>query len=602
MVVEAVPPPPKPKEHIAYGLKLSAALSPPLTELLFFRHAPGLIERKHPSYTGEGRYWHAQQAINKLFGKSYEMHEWAEDCLELFCNYREPSVTGPKSAGKTTAAAIYALLFWLANPTDTAVIVCSTTVPGLRRRIWKEIKKYFRHIQHLAPEANMVESKMAIQATKNDDGNGIFGIAVAGGQTEKALGRIIGFHPKNLLIIVDEATDTPEAIDEACANLDKVEGEFQIIRLGNAKSRFDPHGKSCEPKDGWKSITVDDEFWETEGGACLHLDGTKSPNIKLGKRAYPYLLDEKDLERDAKKYGEDSPKYWRFIRGFWAPDGVENTVLTETMAVKFDIRLPIGIGSDGKPDPRLQWRRMPTPTGSLDPAFGGDRCILRFGRYGPCRDGRTRIEFTEVVPISIHADSTEPIDYQIARQVKEACKLRGVQPQHFGLDATGAGRGVAAILRREWSQRIHVVEFGGAASTRPTSTAEDAKPCNEEYRYFVTELWFAVRTFVECDQIRGMPDEDVKEFCMREYEVMAGGIIQIESKPDMKKRTNGVSPDLADADAVMVEVIRRNGIVAAEIELAQASPDRAQDFASQRAHAAALDFDAHPDCYTDPSL
>lgn len=576
-------------ENIAYGVKLSRPLDGPLKELFFFRHAPGLLARNHASYTGEGRFHHAQSACLALFGKAYEMHEWSEDCLELFSNYSDCAITGPKSAGKTTAAAIYALLFWLADPTNTAVIVCSTTVPGLRRRIWKEIKKYFRYVKHLAPDANMVESKMAIQATKNDDGNGIFGIAVAGGQTEKALGRIIGFHPKNLLIIVDEATDTPEAIDEACANLDKVEGEFQIIRLGNAKSHFDPHGKACEPKKGWKSINVEHDFWETKNGACLHLDGIKSPNIKLGKRKFPYLLDQKDCDKDAAKYGENSPKFWRFIRGFWAPSGAENTVLTEAMAIRFNVR------------DKAEWMGKPTLCASLDPAFGGDRCVLKIGAFGTCKDRKKRIEIREVVPIELVADSEEPIDYQIARQVKAACKTRGIRPEHFGTDATGTGRGVAAILRREWSPRIQVVEFGGAATDRPVSN-ENPKPCFEEYGNFVTELWFAFREFVESDQIRGLPDEDILEFCIRQYDTRAQGIVVLEPKPAMKERTGGNSPDLADADAVLTEVCRRNGMIATSTPSLEQRKDAAEEWAEQQQAAADFDIDSREDSYMDAGL
>lgn len=589
--------PEKPKEHIAYGCKFEFAMPKIGVELRLFGLAPELQKNPHTTYTGEGRLFHAQQACYLLWPKEFEMQEWSEDCLDLFCSYREPAVTGPKSASKTTTAAIYALLFWLRDPLNTAVLICAPSGKTLRRGIWKEVKRAFAKVQPIYPEANLADYKTAIQAEKNDDAHGIFGIQVAQGQTERALSRLIGFHPKNLLIIVDEATDTPEAIDEACANLDKVAGEFQIIRLGNAKSRFDCHGKACEPKAGWKSITVEDDFWETEHGACLHLDGLKSPNIKLGKRKYPYLLDERDVEKAAKRYGgESSPKFWRFIRGFWAPDGNENTVMTETMCVMFDVR------ASCSSDPKTEWRGLPALYAALDPAFGGDMCNLTFAKIGTCRDGRARIEFGDEIALELVADSKTPMDHQIAHMARDKCKARGIPAHRFGTDSTGTGRGVAAILKREWSSRVQEVSFNSRGSERPVSN-DNPKPCREEYTNFVTELWFSVRRFVECDQVRGLSEAAMKEFCIRQWEEMAGGRYEIESKPKMKERTHGASPDRSDTVAILCEVARRNGVQIDELgAIAERGEDRKVEEADMRAQAAAMDFDADEGCYMDASL
>lgn len=574
-----------PKEHIYYGVRSPIPLPPAVRELAFFRRAPRYLAEGHPTYTGEGRLWHFQQALQAIVGKQFDNHEWSDACFDLFANYQEAVVTGPTSAGKTTAAAIWALMFWASSPGDTAVILTSTTIDGVRKRVWKETKRFFRCFQPLAPEANVVESKRAIQSTKNDDSHGIFCIAVAQGETEKAVGRLIGFHPKNLLIIIDEATDTPEAIIEACANLRKVAGEFQIILLGNAKSHFDPHGKAAEPRNGWASVTVEDAFWETSNGACLHLNGFKSPNIKAGKTKWPYLLHEKDIAFYIKKYGENSPKVWRFIHAFWPPDGLENTVLTETMALMFKVKH------------QPEWMRQPTKIAMLDPAFGGDRCIMRLAQFGECRDHRQRIQFTEILPMSIDADSKEPVDYQIARQAREHCRERAILPRHFGIDSTGSGRGVAAILQREWSPQIQVVEFSAAATDRRVS-ATNPKPCSEEYDRFVTELWFAFRRFVEADQIRGMDDDTLLEFYTRQYDEIGRGMQRIETKPDMKKRTGGVSPDLADAACIGVEVCRRAGLQTDEEGTNMYGEQKSAEddlLAAARRH----DFDALEECYTD---
>lgn len=567
------------EQFVSYGVPLTHKLPPPIRELFFFRHAPSLIESGHQGYTGEGRLFHCKQFAQMTWGKTFSMNEWAEDQLDMFSSYKWSTVTGPAAGGKTTAAAIYALQFWLCDPLNTAVIVTSTTVPGLRRRIWKEIKRYWQNRAcQYSDTANLVESKLAIQSEKNDDGNGIFGIAVAAGQTEKALGRIIGFHPKRLLIIVDEMTDTPEAIVDACVNLEKTEGEFQFIGIGNAKSIFDPHGAMSEPKAGWKSITVESEFWETERGACLHLDGLKSPNIKAGKPKFPYLIKQTDIDSDRRNYGDNSPKFWRFCRGFWAPQGLSNTVLSEQMLIQYD------------PRRQVLWRRGFTNIAALDVSLGGDRCVLKFGRYGQeAASPKTVIELRETIPIEMDAGSNEPLHFQIARQVIFQCKVHGVRPDCFGLDATGLGSGTADILQREWSHSIHRVEFGTSPTERVVSDT-NSKTCKEEYFNFVTELWFAFRLFVEGDQIRNLQADEALEFCSRQWE-QRGDKIKVESKEDMKDRMNK-SPDLADADVILVEVARRHGVNPAGFTQAAEGPDAAAESRRRLERARVLDFDS----------
>jgi hypothetical protein len=537
---------------VAYGIELQSATKLPeyIVELYFFKNAPdlqnGKLVPKKGAYLGEGRMWHAQKLCHILLGKSFDMHEWTVDQLQLFCDYNISTVAGPAAGGKTTTAAIFALWFWLCDPLDSAVIVTSTTLQGLKKRIWGEIVKAWRKLSWLSDTANLVESKTCIQAQKGDEIHGIFGIAVAGGQTEKALGRIIGFHPKRLLVIVDEMTDTPEAIVDACHNLSKTHGEFRFIGLGNPKSRLDPHGKMSKPKLGWKSISVDTDFWETDEGACLHLDGLKSPNIKADKDKYPYLIKQKDIDGDSKKYGPNSPKFWRFDRGFWAPDDVEQKVITETMFEQFP-RCTQG----------AVWARGYRNVCGLDVATGGDRCLLRFGRYGLGTNGITLIEFTETIIVPLNASSTEPIHYQIARFTIDACKQRGVEPECFGLDTTGVGSGTADILQRQWSMRIHRVNFNDRPSERVVSDTNPNK-CSAEYYNFVTELWFAARRFLESDQLRGITTDDIFEFASRNYE-MRGNLYQVDPK-DIMKQNIGRSPDQADACCIMLEVIRRHGV------------------------------------------
>lgn len=502
---------------------------------------------------GLSRFEHAKNAIDRIWNDSHPgtfiWNEWSEALLEEYCRTDWITVTGPAASWKTTSAAIYALTCWYADPKNTVVICTSTTLDGLRRRIWKEISRFYR----LRPAfGNPVQSRNCIQFEKGLDDAGIFGLATDKGEIEKAIGKIIGFHAPNVLVIVDEMPYTPEAIVEATVNLSKGAKRFQFIGLGNADDQLDPHGRMSEPKNGWDSVDVESERWETRRGVCLHLNGLKSPNVRQGKAIYPGMFNQNDLDTTADFYGLDSPQYWQMCLGFWAPEGIQKTVLTMPMIVKgraqsepvFDVNYVLG--------------------GALDPAFeGGDRCVLRFGKCGMER-GKMILGLGEIIFIKTRASQDDPIHYQIVRQVREECVKRGVPPNLFALDSTGEGGGLLSIFQREWSPEVLGVEFGGRPSKEPVSQT-NPKRCDQEYDRQVTELWFFFRLLVQNEQVRGLDNESATEFCRRWYE-MRGPYISIETKAKMKERTRK-SPDLADNIVILSRLMRmRAGLRLAKVD------------------------------------
>jgi hypothetical protein len=518
-------------------------------ELFFFQwaNAPTLA-----GYEGPGRYQHARMLADMIWrsepGKeAFRWHPDMETSLEEFCRTNEVVISGPASAGKTFAAALFAVLFWLCAPQETGVLGCSTTLRGLKERLWSEMRMlYTRALPFIGKIGRLVDSDLQIQSYKGATKHGIFGLAVAQGEEQKALDRIIGFHPRRVLVIMDELTGIPWAIIAALTNLFTAKQKAQAIGLGNACYYFDSHGQMCEPKDGWNSVTVDSERWETKrGGICLHYDGFKSPNITAGKIIYDFLLSQADIDKTEKEYGMDSPQMWRFRRGFWCPEGTTKTVLNDSLIRKF-------MAMD-----YCLWEGPITKWAGLDPAFeGGDRCVLRFAVTGKSDAGIDTLEFEKPVVIKPSVTAKDPLHYQIARQVREECIARGVDIRHFGMDVTGEGGALASIIAEEWSPGMHQVEFGGKASDHPVSEI-NRKPCSKEYFDKVTELWFTLRIVLMLGQIRGLDAETAAEFCSRLYVV--DGITWVESKREMKARPGARSPDNADACCVVLDMVKHRG-------------------------------------------
>ena len=517
-----------------YGIEIGVELNKLELELYCFRI--GL----NPESGGLGRAGHFKAACKILWPKLV-WNEWLEKQIESLCENQWVAWAGCAASGKTFASALYALVWWLASPTQSTVILTSTTAKMIRKRCWANIQQLYSTCEGRFP-GNMVDSKTTLQAVKGDDRNAIFAVAVLDGSTTKAVANIQGIHSPRVLVIVDEATDTPEAAFEAAANLSKGCREFQFLAIGNPNSRLDQHGRYSAPKAGWGTVSVETEEWDTLRGKCFRFDGAKSPNVKAGRIKYEFLITVEQIEQAQKYDGESSPKYWAYTRGFWPPEGVCRTVLSETLCLRSNAQ---GQHIFGKSS---------FPVAGLDPAFGGDRCILRFAEIGDLEDGSSGIQLGEIMTVQIRADSSDPIHYQISRQVKEACMSRGVAPQHLAIDATGEGGGLCDIIAHEWSPLIRRVEFGGKASSRPVSS-EDTREANEAYGNRVTELWFSVREWIQYGKLKGLDTATTVEFCNRLFDDRSRKIV-VERKMDMKGRI-GKSPDLADAACLIVELARQ---------------------------------------------
>lgn len=513
-----------------------------------------------------GAFNHLQRAIDIIWNSNGRnmllwndwsellMRTWIESLFggtpERPVESAENPITGPSSSYKSTCAACYAVAFWLADPLRTKVIPNSTSLGGLRERIWKDIVQFYRAskcgfgnvVNHPTPK---------IQTIKGDDSTGIHGIAVEQGDINRAVDRIKGRHAPRVLVEIDEATGAQPAIVQACVNLQTGCEKFQLIALANAASYFDEHGKLSEPMNGWNSITVESETWKTKrGGLAIHLDGHKAPNVLAGYKKYPSMVSQEDLDTAARQYGENSPRYYQERRGFWPPEGITKTVLSEAIIVKFHARdKPVWVGSKVK-------------IAALDPSYeGGDKKVLGFASVGQIDDNgliHTAMCFDEVLILKVDITSKEPIHYQIARQVREECKARGVEPYYFGMDVSGEGGGTADIFKREWSGDFLEVEFGGRATDRRVSPINPRKGW-EEYGNRVTQLWYGFRRGVEQNQIRGMTIQMATEFCQRNYE-MRGHLLMAESKTKMKARM-GHSPDEADMAVVAHELALDRGLL-----------------------------------------
>jgi hypothetical protein len=518
---------------------------------------------------------HLRRALAILQPESI-WHPWRARRFDSLCNdamaskigtttIRNISWVGPGAGGKTNDAGVFAFYFWLLDPANTSIALTSTSKQKMRQRVWPLIQECWRAAKVAMMdlgdcEPHMLNSTMELQAIKGDSKHAIFGQAVEQGEIGPAVERLKGVHCSRIMLVIDEAPGTPEAIFQTIPNMAKGCQELIVLTIGNGPmTHFDCFSRCCRPVGGWKSIGVESDQWETASvpefqlprGTCLHFDGAKSPNVEAGRTLYPFLYSWEDWQRSMRDpLIQRTAGFYSQDRGFWPPEGFLRTVLTEEM-----IEL-------GNARGEVTFAGPTTSIGSIDTGFGGDACVLRFGRLGHVASGKLAVQIDErfVVPILVDAVDENgkrlPAEYQIANFVKPLCDARKVKPHCFGVEATGTGRGAAAVLLQQFGEIVWV-ESGGKPSDMPASE-EDNRPSHQVYDRRVTELWFSVAAFVKGSQLGGLTEDDCTQFCARQYDYVSKKYI-LEKKEDLKPRL-GRSPDDADSVAVMIEVARQMGM------------------------------------------
>ena len=517
-----------------------------------------------PPPQSPGKLHHFKRVVDLLWNHPdskmrVEWTPWLERMIEAAFEHKYLAVAGCASSGKSQAYALWAIVSFLMQPWATLVIVTSTSLKESRKRIWGAITDLWRACPGLP--GKLVDSVGMIRLddggdTKYGDRCGISLVAAERKKEREAVGKLVGIKQKRVIFIADELPELGESILEAAYTNLSNNPHFQLIGIGNPASYYDPFGQFSTPRNGWSSVTVNDEEWQTERGWCLHFDAHKSPNVLAGHVIYPWMITPENLRESADKLGENSPGYWRMYRGFWCPTGADDAIYSESDIIR------------NGADQAVEWLEPPTKVAALDPSFSanGDRSILYFGYCGISKEGKKVVcfdHFEELVEDV--TNKQEPRAFQIARQFRDKCEAWGVLPRHAAYDASGGGAPFGDVVDATWSRDVMRVQFGGKASDRHVSLT-DPTPGHERYANRVSELWWAGKELIRNKQLFGVSRDLVREMTERLYttEKGLGMRIRVETKQDMKSRI-GKSPDLSDAAFILVELCRsRLGLAASD--------------------------------------
>ncbi len=546
---------------------------------------------KHPALLGAAEHFirYTNIICHRNPRPAEPVFEWNPNAVEILnrhLQYRFTSAEGHASASKTRPLAGIGVFNFLASPSNTAVLLTSTTLKDSRHRIWGDVELLWQHAgeflqawyhhngictyekwEHALP-GELVSSQGFIryrQGSKHSDKFGLMLISGDRSKVQEGVGKIKGFKAARMFVLLDELADMPEAVVKAVESNIASNMQARVISSQNPVSHFDTGGKFSKPKAGWQSITVDDTFWETDNGCCIHFDGAKSPNVVAKKTLWPGLLTYEAYEDAKKRLGEDSPEFWQQYRGFRCPTGSADHIFCSADIIKYNGDKPAVWGSEGF-----------TMAAGYDPAWThkGDRPILFPIKVGKFSNGYIGVEFLEYIDLGKGHNMSDNLHEHVIRRLIEECRRLKIDLSNLGVDITGGGDGQASLLARDWGNSFVRVNFSHEASDIPVSST-DRRIGKQRFFNLRSEMWYVGRDLLRSDQIRGITPDLALELCQAMYEFRPKSGIKVESKDDMKERM-GRSPDIADAGLVALHVARKR--------LNLSSTERARVEAKQSAH------------------
>jgi len=515
--------------------------------------------------------------------------QFTKDLWKLFDEASMGLIMGGASCSKSYGlGGVRFMLEWIRDPANTSIRIIGPSEDHLEANL-------FSHLVDLHGCASLPMpgkvGELFIGLDRRNQLGSIKGIVIPKGEVKKA-GRLQGVKRKarskphavfgaltRLFIFIDEIENVPGGIwsdiDNIISNVQET-GEsdgFKIFAAYNPKDPTNTAHERAEPPFGWESFDIEKHFrWtSTRGWEVLRLDGEKCENVVQGRIVYPGLQTRAGLEVIAKNAGgKQAPGYYSMGRGAYAPQGIELQII------------PTGFL------PKLRgefiWYDAPQSVAAADLALKGDAIIYTLGKWGkttginfpPSLDHPTgrKLMFKDrsgnvIVRWGLQADQQFTLPKGDTVEVKdrliELNRKSGVKGEFFCCDRTGVGAGIADLIKHEWSQSIHAVNYSEAAS-KDKLMLEDTKLCNEQFERINSELWFALRAWAEFQYFVIAPSLDLvkltPQLTNRRFR-SSGGKSRVENKEDYISRTpNGESPNEADSLTLLVHAARKgSGLV-----------------------------------------
>lgn len=512
----------------------------------------------------------------------FKVPPWTEEHFHDWVMAEKGAITwGCGSCGKSNDYGLLMLLDWITDPFDTVIRLGSTDKQSLKSRSWNAVVTYFAALKAWSRNSGIpIPGKFSKSgyAILNDDADdspesvgekaGIVGVAVNDSEDS---GKLQGAHTKYVRIVIDElATITHhENIRTAMQNLRIGAKDFRFFALANPESWDNESCQYCIPVDGISSVNVDTGTWmSTRGFLVRHHDGMKCITVTNPdtEAEYPFLITKSVIKDNLSDCdgNEDSPLFWKMVRGFPPPVGVNIPTVLDP-AVARDQRV-------SEPPPHS---RVVACAAGIDPAWseGGDGACYSLCKIRIAEGSDFPIlDFSDLYKLQIKASTNMPVLLQLREQVRSLMNDPGKYTAPLsatGVDSSGnqnLADELDIYIGGNGAVRCLAINNAERASDLPIRANTDVVGC-KKYRRRDAEAWCVLADFCKAGQVRGLPKAVVDALTKRRFHTNKGSTVPVtplvlEDKDSFITRVFKRSPDEADAAAnAALAVKERLGIL-----------------------------------------
>ena len=289
----------------------------------------GYWQDKSGAWCGEGLLFH-YKALQSLLWPEESHTRWTDLVLgEILSNGKKENgrivtaVVGPGSSWKTHTCAKYALTDYFCFPRGTGIVISSTDMKGLERRVWGDIKQLHRDaVERYDYLSGHVVDYLHVICTDDIETegsrvmkDGIFCVpCVSSSGKFVGMGKYVGFKNDRVRFIADESQFMEMSFLKAQDNYIH-NPDYKFIPIGNPNptNPENPLHFIVDPIGGYTSIPDDSKtkVWDCKfmRGRCVNLDGRDSPNNDYDPDKpprWPKLTNRETLKIIEETYGKES--------------------------------------------------------------------------------------------------------------------------------------------------------------------------------------------------------------------------------------------------------------------------------------------------------
>lgn len=429
--------------------------------------------------------------------------------------------------------------FWLARLVlwfldcfpDSLVVTSAPKQDQLALNLWSEISLIIHKFKKLRPNAELYKLRLVVDGSdaKVLDDDEVFtgnswqavGYVSGVGTEEQSAGKVRGFHRKNMLIILEEATSMSNAVLNAFQNT--CTGEHNIIvAVGNPDSEHDPLHKFVSQKNV-KSVRI---------------SALDYPNVVLGRELFSGAVTRVSIKGRADTYGTDSNLYNAMVRGICPTQSLDSLIKLEWIkdCIISDVSEYVNCNSFGS----IGIDVSNSEAGDkASVAYGKDCCLMDLYEF-QCPNA-THLAYN-VVYDNFKLDRLNYHNFNLP--TIEDFK---VPDGYIGVDAVGVG---VATVNAFIDIGVTVQALQGGIWDEAIPYNEDGKPMYK-FSSLRSQMYWELREDLRKGQVKiAITDQSKLEQIQKELTapkfVANGTMITIEKKDDIKKRLSK-SPNVADA-------------------------------------------------------